>query len=404
MTAGDFAKAGLSPERFGRLRARMADYVASGDVPGIVTAVSRRGETFVDAHGTLAVDGQAPVQRDTIFRIASVSKPIVAVAAMILVEECRLRLDDPIDPLLPELADRRILARLDGPVDDTVPADRPITTRDLLTMRMGFGPLMLEPSDWPIAQLLRERGLVAGPGLVREPPEDWLKRLGSVPWLHQPGTSWQYDLATDVLGVLVARAAGQSLGTFLRERIFEPLGMQDTGFSVPPEQIDRLATCYASDHERGGLAVWDEAEGGLWSRPPVFESARGGLASTADDLLAFATMLLNRGEYNGRRILARPTVEAMTTNQIDPEHASGQRFILSPNRGWGLGLAVTLHRDRPWSVPGQFGWDGGYGTSWASDPAEQLTGILLTQRMWDSPGGPTVYHDFWTLAYQAITD
>jgi CubicO group peptidase (beta-lactamase class C family) len=281
---------------------------------------------------------------------------------------------------------------------------------------MGFGPLMLEPSDWPIAHLLQERGLLAGPNLTRESPDDWLKRLGSVPWLHQPGTAWQYDAATDVLGILLARAAGQSLGAFLRERIFESLGMNDTGFSVPPEQIHRLATCYASDHEHAGagsdgpgsgvpdLKVWDEAEGGWWSRPPVFESARGGLASTADDLLAFATMMLNKGEYNGRRILARPTVEAMTTNQIDPEHAAGQRFILSENRGWGLGMAVTLHRDRPWSVPGQFGWDGGFGTSWASDPAEQLTGILLTQRMWDSAGGPTVYHDFWTLAYAAIAD
>jgi CubicO group peptidase (beta-lactamase class C family) len=408
MTAADFTRAGLSPERFGRLRAKMADYAVRGEIPGIVTAVSRRGETFVDAHGTLAAGGSAPMQRDTIVRIASVSKPIVAVGAMILVEECRLRLDDPIDPFIPELADRRVLARLDGPVDETVPADRPITTRDLLTMRMGFGPLMLEPGDWPIAKLLQERGLLAGPNLARESPEEWLKRLGSVPWLHQPGPAWQYDMATDVLGVLVARAAGQSLGTFLRERIFEPLGMHDTGFSVSPEQIHRLATCYASDHEHGGLPgglrVRDEAEGGWWSRPPVFESARGGLASTADDLLAFATMMLNRGEYNGRRILSRPTVEAMTTNQIDPEHAAGQRFILSPNSGWGLVMAVTLHRDRPWSVPGQFGWDGGYGTSWASDPAEQLTGILLTQRMWDAPGGPTVYHDFWSLAYQSIAD
>jgi CubicO group peptidase (beta-lactamase class C family) len=404
MTAGDFAKAGLSAERFGRLQERMAGYVARGEIPGIVTAVSRRGETFVDTHGTLAAGGPAPMQRDTIFRIASVSKPIVAVGAMILVEECKLSLDDPIDPFLPELADRRVLVRLDGPLEDTVPAARPLSLRDLLTMRMGFGFLMSERGDWPIEVAMREQRLAASPALERETPEVWLKRLGSVPLLHQPGTVWMYDTSTDVLGVLVARASGQSLGAFLRERIFEPLGMRDTGFSVPPEQIHRLATCYNTDPATGRLAVWDAAEGGLWSRPPAFESARGGLASTADDLLAFSTMMLNQGQYNGHRILARPTVEAMTTNQVTQEHTADSQFFLDDHRGWGLGMAVTIRRTSGSAVPGQFGWDGGYGTSWAADPAEQLTGILLTQRLWDAAGGPNAYRDFWTLAYQSIAD
>jgi CubicO group peptidase (beta-lactamase class C family) len=404
MTAGDFAKAGLSVERFGRLRATMADYVARGEVPGVVTAVSRRGETFVDAHGRLAVDGQAPMQRDTIFRIASVSKPIVAAGAMILVEECRLRLDDPIDRFLPELADRRVLARLDGPLDDTVPAGRPLSLRDLLTMRMGFGFLMSERGDWPIEQAMRQRELATGPALVAVAPDTWLEQLGAVPLLHQPGTVWMYDTSSDVLGVLIARTTGQTLGAFLRERLFEPLGMRDTGFSVPPEQVHRLATCYASDPASGGLAVWDEAEGGRWIRPPVFESARGGLVSTADDLLAFGAMMLNRGQYGGRRILARPSVEAMTTNQVTLEQTAGAQLFLGENRGWGFGMAVVTHRDSVSSVPGQFGWTGGYGTAWASDPAEQMTSILLTQRLWDAAAGPAVYHDFCTLAYQAIDD
>jgi CubicO group peptidase (beta-lactamase class C family) len=263
---------------------------------------------------------------------------------------------------------------------------------------------MTEGGDSPVEQALRERGLMTGPMLVQESPEDWLKRLGSMPLLHQPGTTWMYDTSTDVLGVLIARAAGQTLGAFLRERIFEPLGMKDTGFSVPPEQIHRLATCYASDPETGQMAVWDEAAGGRWSRPPAFESGRGGLVSTADDLLAFSTMMLNRGQYEGRRILARPTVQAMTTNQVNTDNTASSQFFLDDHRGWGLGMAVTIKRTSGSAVPGQFGWDGGYGTSWAADPAEDLTAILLTQRLWDSAGGPQVYHDFWPLVYQAIDD
>lgn len=322
---------------------------------------------------------------------------------MTLVEECRLRLDDPIDPFLPELADRHVLARIDGPLDETVPAARPLTLRDLLTMRMGLGFVMSERGDSPIERALRERDLAVGPDPVAVSPSTWLARLSSIPLVHQPGTAWMYDTSTDVLGVLISRASGQTLGAFLRQRIFEPLGMRDTGFSVPPGQIHRLATAYASG-ENGGLAVWDEAEGGRWSQPPAFESGRGGLVSTVDDLLAFSTMMLNRGVYDGRRILARPTVEAMTTRQVTGEQTAGSQFFLGDHRSWGLGMAVTIQRESGSSVPGQYGWDGGYGTSWAVDPAEQTIGILLTQRLWDSAGGPRVYHDFWTLAYQAIDD
>jgi len=212
-----------------------------------------------------------------------------------------------------------------------------------------------------------------------------------------------YDTATDALGVLIARAAGQSLESFMRERIFEPLGMKDTAFHVPPEKLHRLPEMYASDEERGGLKLFDAAQGGAWSRPPVFQSGRGGLVSTADDLLAFGQMMLNKGTLGRERILSRLTVEAMTTNQLSPEQAAGAG-LLDADRGWGLGMAVTIRRGGIASVPGRFGWDGGYGTSWASDPAEGLVGILLTQRMWDSPGGPRVYHDFWTSVYQAIDD
>ena len=146
----------------------------------------------------------------------------------------------------------------------------------------------------------------------------------------------------------------------------------------------------------------EDAEGGLWSRPPAFESARGGLASTADDLLAFSAMMLNQGQYNGQRILARPTVEAMTTPQVTSDQTTGADLFLGGNRSWGLGMSVVTRRDGISTVPGQYGWTGGYGTSWTADPAEQMTSILLAQRLWDSAGGPAVYHDFETLAYASI--
>jgi CubicO group peptidase (beta-lactamase class C family) len=401
--AVNISQAGLSAERLGRLDSVMAGYVERGEIPGIIALVSRRGETYISINGSLALDGPEPMRRDTIFRVASLSKPIVAVAAMILVEECRLRLDDPIDPFLPELADRTVLKRLDGPLSETERAERPLSLRDLLTMRMGFGFVMSPNGDWPIEKAMQELEIATGPNPVAVSPEEWLQRLGSVPLLHQPGTAWMYDTAFDVLGVLIARVTGQSLGAFLQERIFEPLGMKDTGFSVPAEKLDRLATCYQSG-EGGKTVVWDAAQGGKWSTPPVFESARGGLASTADDYLAFGQMMLNKGKHGSQRILSRLSVEAMTTNQITRAQLGDSEFIIGPDRGWGLGLAVMTQRGSISSVPGQFGWDGGYGTSWAADPTEELNGILLTQRMWDSADGPNVYRDFWTLAYQAIDD
>ena len=391
----------FSQARLDRMHRVMAGHVERGDVPGIVTVVSRRGETHVDALGTLAFGGDAPMQRDTIFRIASVTKPIVAVAAMILVEECRLRLDDPIDRWLPELADRQVLARPDGPVTETVQAHRPISLRDLLTLRMGFGYILGGSDDWPIQRAMDERGLATSPVLVTQTPDAWLADLGSLPLIHQPGEVWMYDTALDVLGVLIARATGQPLETFMRERIFEPLGMQDTGFSVPPEKIHRLPPCYQQAGVDGGVELFDAAEGGGWSRPPAFQSGRGGLASTADDLLAFGRMMLNKGRLGRERILARPTVELMTTDQLTAEQRAGAGLFLAGDRGWGLGVSVLVERTDLSSNPGRFGWDGGYGTSWHADPAEELTAIILTQVL-TFPGG--LYENFWTSVYQSLAD
>ena len=396
MNAAAFPKA-----RLDRMHDVMAGHVARGDVPGIVTLVSRRGEVHVDALGTMAFGGDAPMQRDTIFRIASVTKPIVATAAMILVEECRLRLDDPVDRFLPELADRTVLARPDGPLAETVPAHRPISLRDLLTLRMGFGYVLGASDDWPIQRAMHERGLATSPVLTTTPPDEWLANLGSMPLVHQPGEVWMYDIAIDVLGVLIARVVGQPLEAFLRERIFEPLGMNDTAFSVPPEQIHRLPPCYQKFNPDGSVELFDAAEGGRFSRPPTFQSGRGGLVSTADDLLAFGRMLLDKGRSGRERILSRPTVELMTTDQLTPEQRAGAGFFLGGNRGWGLGMSVFVKRDDVASNPGRFGWDGGYGTSWHADPAEELTAVLLTQVL-TFPG--ELYEHFWTSVYQSLDD
>jgi CubicO group peptidase (beta-lactamase class C family) len=225
----------------------MAGHVERGEAPGIVTLLGRRGEVHVDAIGARAVGGRGAMRHDTIFRITSMTKPVTAAAAMILVEECRLRLDEPVDRLLPELASRRVLRRLDGPLDDTVPAERPITLRDLLTFRLGLGMVMGPADPYPIERAIRELGIVGfGPPDPSTPhePDEWLRRLGTLPLMHQPGERWMYNTGSYVLGVLIARASGQPLEPFLRERLFDPLGMKDTAFSVPAAKRDRLANVY----------------------------------------------------------------------------------------------------------------------------------------------------------------
>ena len=393
---------GLSTERLARLRSVMRERVERGDAPGIVTAVSRQGETQIDTIGVKTLGTDDVMRRDTLFRIASITKPIMAVATLSLIEETRLRLDDPVDRWLPELADRRVLKTLDGPIDDTVPANRAITVRDLLTMRMGFG-FILESGEFPIEEAARELGVMPGPPAPQAlpAPDEWIRRFGALPLMAQPGERWMYDTAFQVLGVLLARAAHQPLELVLRERIFEPLGMNDTGFSVPAEARDRLATCYVADPETGALDLYDDVEDSQWRHPPAFPDASGGLVSTVDDLLVFGQMLLDNGRAGNTRILSRPSVEAMTTSQITPEQRASAGFFLGDNRSWGFGVSMITRRDDVASVPGRFGWDGGFGTSLYVDPEEALVGVLLSQRM---PPTADISLDFWTSVYQAIDD
>ncbi len=313
------------------------------------------------------------------------TKPVTAVAALILVEECKVRLDDPVDEFLPELADRKVLKRLDGPLDETVPAARPITTRDLLTFTFGFG--LVFGTD-PIAVATAELNLGQGPPspATTPAPDEWIRRFGTLPLLHQPGERWMYNTGSDVLGVLIARASGQSFDTFLRDRIFEPLGMRDTGFNVPASELDRFVPGYMTNFETGALEVFDEP-GGQWSAPPAFPAGGAGLVSTVDDYLAFAQMVLNRGVFRDERILSRPSVETMTTNQLtEAQQAIGGLVPGSfDNRGWGFGVSVVTDRMGPSQPVGRYGWDGGLGTSWFNDPHEDMTAILMTQHAWSSP-------------------
>jgi CubicO group peptidase (beta-lactamase class C family) len=377
--------------RLDRMHDVLAGHVDRGWVPGLVSLVSRRGEVHVEVIGSQSVGGP-PMRRDSIFRIASLSKPVTAVATMILIEECVLRLDDPVDELLPELAGRQVLAALDGPLGQTVPAERPLTVRDLLSFRMGFGAYF--GPDVPIIKAAREKGVAVGPPAPSPlTPDEWLANLGSLPLMCQPGEKWLYHTGSDVLGVLIARVTGQPLETFLRDRIFTPLGMVDTGFHVPAEKLGRLTTQY-----QAGLAETDIVAADSWTTPPRNPSAGGGLVSTLDDFHAFGQMLL----AGGGGILSRKTVELMTTDQLTPTQKSVSGFFPGyfDNRGWGFGVAVDTQRVDLQSV-GRFGWDGGTGTSWWADPAEDLTGILFTQRM-AFPLASPLYLDFWTSLYQSI--
>lgn len=396
---------GLSTERLERMQATLMGHVERGDLPGFVALIHRNGETHVATGGGQALDG-APMRRDTIFRIASLTKPITATMAMMLVEEGVLRLDDPVDTFLPELANRQVLRSLEGDLSDTVPASRPITLRDLLTLRFGLGAIMVWPSAYPIQFAMEERGVAPGPGLFEGAPDEYMKRLGELPLAHQPGEGWLYDTGMHVAGILLSRATGKPLGELLRERVFEPLGMKDTGFFVPADKLDRFATFYHKDHQSGRLVVREEPASGRFASHPAFESGSGGLVSTADDYLAFSRMMLAGGVHEGKRLLSRPAIALMTRDHLSEDQKAGPHGALffNGNRGWGFGMAVDLRRDEIEMSPGRFGWDGGYGTSAYADPAEGLIGILMTQRMMDSPAMPLHFRDFWTGAYAAIDD
>jgi CubicO group peptidase (beta-lactamase class C family) len=373
-----------SPAPIPALRDLMAARVEQGELPGAVWLVARGDDVSADAVGVTHVGGSAPMRRDTIFRIASMTKAVTATAVMMLVEEGKLALDAPAQRWLPELSDRRVLRRIDGPLDDTVPAERAITVRDLLTFTLGFG-LLFDP-NLPIQHAIDGLQLVNGPPVPMTPhaPDEWMRRFGTLPLMHQPGARWMYNTGSLLQGVLVARAARQPFDAFVRERLLSPLGVRDTDFFVPQGKLARFAGCGIFTDPSGQKVRMDrDGAESAYATPPVFPSGAAGLVSTVDDFLVFARMLLAGGVHAGRRLLSARSVAEMTTDHLTQAQkmASASGFFpgFFDTNGWGYGVAVTVAPDEISPVPGRYGWFGGFGTSWINDPKRGLVGIVMTQ-------------------------
>jgi CubicO group peptidase (beta-lactamase class C family) len=402
-SAGGGAQAGSRPMEFSRtgvqqMTALLEGHVARGSAPGLVALVTRGEATEAVVAGRMSLDGPQPMRRDAIFRIASMTKPVTATAALMLVEEGKLRLDEPVERLLPELADRRVLRTLASPVDDTVPANRPITVEDVLTFRLGWG-VLFDP-DLPIQKLVADLPGFGMPDPTSPlTPDAYMRKLHDVPLMAQPGERWLYTAGANVLGVLVARAAGKPLDVVFQERILGPLGMQDTGFWIPQAKIGRTVTGYFP--QDGKLVLFDKPDG-RYTKPPAFPAGDSGLVSTADDFATFARFLSTGVAPDGRRLISQASLKAMRTNYLTPAQMKDGAEILGPGRGWGYGLGVVAAPNVDGVAPGAYGWNGGFGTSWFNDPADGLTAILLTQRVFDSADPPQLHKDFWRSAYATV--
>ncbi|MEU1101460.1 serine hydrolase domain-containing protein [Streptomyces tibetensis] len=365
-------------------------YVDEGRVPGVVGLVARGADVRVVTAGSVDTEGTAPFARDSLFRIASITKPITAAAVLMLVEEGRLALDAPVEQWLPELSKPSVVRAPDAPVEDVVPAARPVTVEDLLSSRTGWG----FPDDFSLPAV---QALFAvqrdGRALQDWPdPDTWLGLLAQVPMVRHPGEAWLYGTSSDLQGILVARASGVTFPEFLAERIFEPLGMKDTAFEVPAAKRHRFTSSYTPSTD-GSLTLSDTPDG-QWSRLPRFHSGGGGLVSTADDWLSFARMLLNGGESGGHRLLSPASVRRMTTNHLTPGQRAGSTLFLE-GQGWGYGGQVDVTRADPWNVPGRYGWVGGTGTTAHIDPSTGTVAVLLTQVGMESPTPTPLMRDFW---------
>lgn len=370
-----------------RIQAAMEEYVESGAVPGLVWWVSRNGEVSRGELGTSLPGGAGdPVRPDTLFRLSSTTKPVTAVTALTLVDDGTLGLDDPVERWLPELADRQVLADPEADLSHTVPAKRPITVRDVLAFRLGLGYDFGGP-ETAVLKALEKAGMSVGPPApqANPDPDAWMEMFGPLPLMYQPGEKWLYNIGAEVLGVLVARASGTTLPDLMRERLFEPLGMRDTGFSVPAEALDRFGPLWAPGEDGGDPTVYDESDG-QWSRPPAFPNGADGLVSTVDDLAAFGQMLLA-----GDPVLRPETLDAMTT--------SGPTVNPEAGMGWGLGMGVLAEDEPEGRHAGSYGWDGGLGTSWWNDPTTRTTAVLFTNQTWTSPVPPEHFVAFWRAAF-----
>ncbi|MEV0039252.1 serine hydrolase domain-containing protein [Streptomyces sp. NPDC050804] len=378
------------------LRDVLDKHISNGPVPGAVALVARGDRVEVQEAGSVDIKGTAPMARDTIFRIASITKPVIAAAVMMLIEDGRIALDDPVAPWLPELAEPYVVRTPGSPVDDVVRAGRRITVADLLSAHAGYG----FPADFSlpaVAPLFSDLKQGAPQPQQVAPPDAWMAELSRIPLLHQPGEGWLYNTTSDIQGVLIARASGRPLSEFLAERIFEPLGMTDTGFHVPPAKLGRFTSFYRPADDPAGGPVLVDAPDGQWSSPPAFPSGAGGLVSTVDDWLAFGRMLLAGGSVDGRRYLTPESVRLMTTDHLTPAQRDAGKVFLE-GQGWGFGGSVDIEPIDPWNVRGRYGWVGGTGTTAHIVPSTGTVAVLLSQLAMSSPTPPDLMRDFWRYA------
>lgn len=370
------AAAGFSAERLDTLHRNLRATVDAGNYSGYVLVLARDGEILdFRAHGHRDIEARAPMQKDSIVKIFSMSKIVTSVAVLLLMEEGRLKLGDPAEDYLPALKNRKVFVGGTADAPQLVDASRPFTIRDLLTHTAGYYYDESWSADAVPAELMKRAKIFESSSL-----DDFVQRIAPVPLHEHPGTRYRYGINTDILGAIVEKASGQPLDRFLQERIFAPLNMRDTSFWVPEEKRSRLAQVYQRD-VAGKLvpSVWGNTALAGPNRP--FFSGGGGLYSTAGDYLRFAQMLLNGGELDGTRILSRKTVELMTQNHIS--HLSNPHPFNTPSQGFGLGVRILtdLGQSPLLGTPGTFGWDGAATTKVEMDPTERLVAIVLFQHI-----------------------
>ena len=382
-----------------RIQAAVQKHIDSGYAPGAAGIVSVAGDTFAFSHGFLEFGRERPVQENSIFRITSMTKPLTALATLMLVNDGSVSLREPVGRLLPELAHPQVLRTAQSSVRDVVPAARPITVHDLLTFTLGTG-LIIESGHSQLAQSVSS---LAGFGMPdpRLPltPEQWIRNLGELPLLSQPGAAWHYGVGSNVLAVLIARASGKPFDQFMRERIFDPLQMADTGFFVPRDSISRFATAYIQ--QDGTLAEFDRPDGAFSSKP-AFPTGDSGLVSTVRDYQRFAEFLMTGQNRDGRSLLPKTLISEMAKDQLTGAQRSAAQPFLGPAKSWGYGVSVAIGPTPDGLRPGAYGWNGGFGTSWFNDPGNQISAILFTNRLFDSPETPQLHRDFWKAAYSSF--
>jgi CubicO group peptidase (beta-lactamase class C family) len=388
---------GFIPERLARTSRQLQLYIDQNKLAGAVTLVARHGKVAqLDVLGQAVLAPPRPMQADTIFRIYSMTKPVTAAAVLMLFEEGRFRLTDPVSTYIPEFKKVRVVNPDPAGVTGTVPPIREVTIHDLLTHTAGLSygfdenNMIDELYREKVWKLLDER---QGEATLQE----MVQAITKIPLAYQPGTAWRYSVANDVLGYLVEVTSGQTFADFLKQRIFDPLGMPDTGFYVPEDQLERFAAMY-TPAEGGGLKLDPASDSPQYKYPPKAPSGGGGLVSTVMDYFRFAQMLLNRGELDGTRILGRKTVELMTT----PALPVGVWRDGIPNSCYGLGVEVITDLGSTYGLGsvGKFGWSGAATTHFWVDPVEELVGIILVQLMpFDAQ---PVRMDFQNLVYQAL--